>query len=414
MGKDICVEAVIFDLDGTLVATDRFWPDAARAGALRAWDELGLDAELPGPEVWMAMVGQPLSEAFDAAFPELEPARRRRLEALCVEEEHRLLAEGRAGLLPGVESCLAQLSDRGVRLGIASNCSAAYLDEMMRGLGLARWIEEGRCLNSPGIRDKADMVEDLLLTFETRHAVMVGDRRGDRDAAWANGIPHVHLARGYALASEDVQAEGRIEGMDALMGLLGERASRVRTLLDSLAVPTSGSTVLVTGCPFSGLEELAKDLASEWRLQGRSAALLPSAEWVDWDADLEGAPDPLAGMSALLDLDTIDQALAAPVPGGSCRVLALPLALHPALLRSVDRVIWLEASAEVRWRRAMGELGRFRGAPTLERLLGSLGALEAALRKSLPPSRLAHLVLDATDALRPARALAPPSGAPLS
>ena len=204
-------------LDGTLVATDRFWPDAARAGALRAFEELGLEQHPPEPEVWMAMVGQPLEEAFVAAFPDLTEAQRQVLLERCVEEEHRLLDEGRAGLLPGVTATLQALRADGVRIGVASNCSGAYLEQMMRGLGLAEWVEEPRCLDSPGIRDKGDMVEDLLLTFGTRHAVMVGDRSSDRDAAWANGIPHVHLARGYALASEEVEAEGCISGMDALV-----------------------------------------------------------------------------------------------------------------------------------------------------------------------------------------------------
>ncbi len=215
--KRFAVRAAIFDLDGTLVATDRFWPDAARAGALRAFAELELDMAPPGPEVWMEMVGQPLEDAFVAAFPDLAADSRAMLLARCVEEEHRLLDEGRAGLLPGVTEALAALREDGVRVGVASNCSGAYLDQMMRGLGLEQWVEEPRCLDSAGIRDKADMVEDLLLTFGTRHAVMVGDRTGDRDAAWANGLPHVHLARGYAARGEEVDAEGRIPGMDALV-----------------------------------------------------------------------------------------------------------------------------------------------------------------------------------------------------
>ena len=35
--------AALFDLDGTLIATDRFWIQAARVGARRAFQELGLE-----------------------------------------------------------------------------------------------------------------------------------------------------------------------------------------------------------------------------------------------------------------------------------------------------------------------------------------------------------------------------------
>ena len=55
------------------------------------------------------------------------------------------------------------------------------------------------------------MIEDLLLTFGTRSAVMVGDREGDRDAAHANGLPHIHLRNGFAPRGEEVVCEARID-----------------------------------------------------------------------------------------------------------------------------------------------------------------------------------------------------------
>ena len=57
-------DSIVFDLDGTLVATDRFWIPAARAGARRAFEELGLERELPSADQWMSMVGYPLEEGF--------------------------------------------------------------------------------------------------------------------------------------------------------------------------------------------------------------------------------------------------------------------------------------------------------------------------------------------------------------
>jgi len=247
-------DAVLFDLDGTLVATDRFWPDAARAGARRALDELGLHRALPSQDEWMDLVGKPLEEGFDALFADLDAPARGHVMARCVEAEHQLLDEGRAGYLPGVAEALGELRAAGVRTGIASNCSAEYLAAMMDGLGLAEWIEEGRCLDSPGIVDKAAMIEDLMLTFGTRRVVFVGDRAGDRDAAWANGVPHVHLARGYAAAGEQVEAEAVIEGMDALLPRLRARASWVATLAEA------GSVLGVTGGPAAGKTLLAEEL----------------------------------------------------------------------------------------------------------------------------------------------------------
>ena len=175
-------DAVVFDLDGTLVATDRFWVDAARVGARRAFAELGLERPLPTAAEWMSLVGLPLAQGFARIFPDLPPAARTRVMAACEEEEHRALRAGGAALLPGVAETLDALAHRAVRIGIASNCGRDYLASMMDDLGLARWASEARCLDSQGVRTKSDMVADILARFGTRAAVMVGDRLGDRDA----------------------------------------------------------------------------------------------------------------------------------------------------------------------------------------------------------------------------------------
>lgn len=251
-------DAVLFDLDGTLVATDRFWPDAARAATLRYFADEGIERAVPTTADWMDMVGKPLEDAFEETLPDLSPDRLRGLMAACVEEEHARLARGEARTLPGVDEALQALSGAGVRLGIASNCGPDYLDVMMDGLGLARWIDEGRCLRMPGIVNKADMVADLLEVFGTRSAVMVGDRPGDRDAAWANGVPHVHIPRGYGVRPEDVAAEAVLDGMDQLVPTLLGRERALRALLERAS---GAPSIAVVGMPRAGKSLLARDLA---------------------------------------------------------------------------------------------------------------------------------------------------------
>lgn len=253
-------DAVLFDLDGTLVATDSFWPDVARAATLRVFRERGISRPVPGAAEWMAMVGLPLEQAFEAAFGDLDAASRSALLTACGEAGHAQLDRHGATLLAGVEETLTELAARGVRLGIASNCAPEYLELMLTRAGLERWIEEGRCLASPGVRDKADMVEDLLHTFGTRSAVMVGDRAGDRDAAWANGLPHVHIPRGYCGGGDDgVEAEAVLAGMEELVPACMARAQTLRDLGERL---DGARRVVVTGLPFAGRSGLAEELAA--------------------------------------------------------------------------------------------------------------------------------------------------------
>jgi len=269
-------DAVVFDLDGTLVATDRFWVDAARVGARRAFEELGLERPMPSAEQWMGMVGLPLALGFARVFPELEAGQRARVMALCIEEEERALRAGQAVLLPGAREMLDELRERGLRLGIASNCGRGYLDSMLHDLGLARWIEEARCLDSPGVRNKAGMVRDLLATFGTRSAVMVGDRTGDRDAAWENGLPHVHYARGFAAADELVEAEARLEDLGTLPALLDRRLERIEALLAGLGMLAADGprTLAITGHSGSGKTLFARDAARLCAAHGREAAVV--------------------------------------------------------------------------------------------------------------------------------------------
>lgn len=407
-------EAVLFDLDGTLVATDRFWPDAARAGALKAFAAEGLQRELPSTEQWMSLVGLPLEQGFDALFADLDPVVRARVLQACVEEEHRLLAEGRAGLLPGVAETLAALAESGLAIGVASNCSQGYLDAMWQGTELRRWVRAARCLHSPGIRDKADMVEELLIEFGTRRALMVGDREGDRGSAWANGLPHVHLTRGYAQPGERVVAEAVLAGMDELLPRLERRSRWIDEALAALALGDRGM-LGVLGAPGSDHEWVAQDLARVLEAQGVPVQRTSSEASLRWTAagglehgqpsaahahlfsqDSEGVACRLLGAEETLG------ALAAGQPAG-WTIVHGPLLHQPEALQHLDRVLVVEVSPEVAQRRRQGCL---RALPRAERdqqaeRWGILDRLERDLQDRYPPAAIAHAVLDGNNALGP-------------
>ncbi|MEM6569549.1 MAG: HAD family hydrolase [Planctomycetota bacterium] len=331
-------EAVLFDLDGTLVATERFWPDAARAATLQFFAERGIDRAVPTTAEWMSMVGLPLHDAFDQTLSDLAPDVRRALMDACVEEEHAMLARGHAALLGGVRETLTELRSLGVRLGIASNCGPDYLDLMMQGLGLGAWIEEGRCLASPGVRNKADMVEELLHTFGTRSAVMVGDRRGDRDAAWLNAVPHVHIPRGYGGAVEDVAAEAVLDGMDQLLPALRVRDE---VLGEALARLTGASVVAVSGPPLAGKTSVARDLA---RLAGNAGV---RADVVDAGTrEDEREPDAIAAR--------VETALAGAAGDAEVVLLDGPLLLHERIAPRFDASVRVEATEDALVLRAQG------------------------------------------------------------
>lgn len=412
----ILFEGVVFDLDGTLVATDRFWVEAARAGARRAFAELGLARELPSGAEWMNLVGLPLADGFAQLFPDLEPGQRARVLACCVEEEERALRAGQAALLPGVEEALEALAGRGLTLGIASNCGRDYLKTMMVELGLQRWVGEARCLDTPGMRTKSAMVGDLLQSFGTRAAVMVGDRQGDRDAAWANGLPHVHSARGFAQAGEDLACEAVIEDMGALVPLLERRAQWISGALGSLGLLEAGGarSLGVTGHSGSGKTLFARDAARLLRAHGRGAVVVALEDFRKPEADLSATSfwpldRPLdhlqQGYEALELLERVIEPHAAGravehrlgervIRVGADEVLVLEglFLLHPLLRARLDRVLQLETEDNVCLRRVAGR-DAHEGAEALMRVRRHFLPVQRAFDERVEPARNADLVL---------------------
>lgn len=430
MADPIPFDALLFDLDGTLLATDRFWIPAARVGARRAFEELGLQREIPSGEQWMSLVGLPLAEGFDMLFADLDPGQRELIMKRCVEEEHFALESGSAALLPGVAETLAELKALGVPMGIASNCSQGYLDSAMQKVDLREFIDEGRCLDSPGIRNKADMIEDLLLTFGTRSAVMVGDRAGDRDAAHANGLPHVHLRNGFAPRGEEVRCEALIDDFLELLPRLRRRVDWMASIAQELALATAQAgpkSLGITGRSGSGKSLFGRDFVRHLRTDGRDAVLVSLDEFLRADrpamtgAEFDSGTSPLETPGRIWDLERLCGELLEPhgrgeavslefaTPGGEARrlevgpeqtlVLEGLYLLHPRLRSQLDRVLFLEVPEELCLRRVAARSLPLGETEELERTRSRYLPAQARFDELCEPGVLADLVIDASNPL---------------
>jgi len=412
-------DAVLFDLDGTLLATDRFWIPAARVGARRAFEELGLEREIPSGEQWMSLVGLPLAEGFDMLFADLEPAQRELVMARCVEEEHFALEAGAAALLPGVQETLEELRRLGVRTGIASNCGQGYLDSAMTKLPLGELVEEGRCLDSPGVRTKADMIGDLLLTFGTRSAVMVGDRAGDRDAAWSNGLPHVHLSNGFAPRGEEVRCEAVIEDFLELLPRLRGRERWLDGLLEALDFGAAGGgppSVGVTGRSGAGKSLLGRDLVRRLEERGRTATLVALDDYLRPDRPAVSGEEhpvdsPLEIPARVWDLDRLCAEVLEPHRAGRASadvaaeatlVLEGLYLLHPRLRSLLGRVLYLDVPEELCLRRVAARCLPLGEREELERTRSRYLPAQARFEAACPPATHADRVEEAANPLGPA------------
>jgi phosphoglycolate phosphatase-like HAD superfamily hydrolase len=212
-------ELVVFDIDGTLHDTFRWWSPIIRSGLKRFADQHGLEIPMPTDEQAEAVVGMRDAGVWSPFLPEPHKQRWQELRAMVVPMEVEEISRGVDYLFPGVRTLLPHLRKIGVKVALASNCRSTYMGGMMKGQGLAEISDWQLCLDSPGVESKKDMLRIAASHAAARRTVMVGDREPDHEAAEALGWPFVWRANTRcALHHADAVWSGE---PDHLLGLLG-------------------------------------------------------------------------------------------------------------------------------------------------------------------------------------------------
>lgn len=179
-------KAVIFDLDGTLLQT-HFHSCHAAHQTLRA---LGL------PDVSDELVMRHIGEPADVFLCAIAPGYRdlTAFERLFDANEQAALKQV-GTLFEGVPELLQQLSESGYRLAICSNGSRDYVETALTTTIIRPFFSRLACAGEHP--DKAAAVAAIIKEWNCEHAVVVGDRVHDLEAAKENGIPFIAAAYGY-------------------------------------------------------------------------------------------------------------------------------------------------------------------------------------------------------------------------
>jgi len=194
------VDAIIFDLDGTL--TDS--ASGIRKSFLATFQELGLKV----PHTEEIEIGPPIAETLHRI---LGSQKHRYDEALAIYRKfYSEIGISDAALYPGVADLLAKLFDRRIKLSIATAKLSAFASTILNTQGIAS-IFEGRIYGSgPNgeFSDKKELLRFIMNTQKFRHekTLMVGDRKHDIIAAKSNELSSVGVTWGYASSSELTEA----------------------------------------------------------------------------------------------------------------------------------------------------------------------------------------------------------------
>lgn len=216
-------DAVLFDLDGTLIDTA---PDFI---AVLNRQRLAHGREPLPPARIRAVVSQGARAVVALGFGDRVDVDSEEFEALrqeFLQSYLRHLAD-ESRLFPGMDTVLEALERRGVPWGIVTNKHSMFTTPLLRALGL-----EHRC----GVAVCPDMVnhgkphpEPLLkashaLGVPPSRCLYVGDHRRDIEAGRNAGMTTIAAAYGYVLEGESAQdwaADHTVASVDELARLLG-------------------------------------------------------------------------------------------------------------------------------------------------------------------------------------------------
>ena len=166
-------DLIVFDWDGTLL-------DSA-AAIVHAIQSACADLGLPVPEDARArhVIGLGLSDAMRHAVPDLEPEDYGRM--VDRYRAHYLARDHELQLFAGVEELLAELSDSGYLLAVATGKSRAGLDRALKASGLGPRFVASRCADECHSKPHPQMLHELMdeLGMEPDRTVMIGDTTHD-------------------------------------------------------------------------------------------------------------------------------------------------------------------------------------------------------------------------------------------
>lgn len=195
-------KTVLFDLDGTIVDSSPGIINSIKYALTR------MEREIPDKKTLRKFLGPPLEYSFtqfcgfsDADAKTATELYRSRYKDFCVVETE---------LYPGVREMLAELTDSGVVIALATTKPERFANQILTGLGIERFFTAvcgGELSRSD--RKETTIRESMRLCGVSNpdFAVMAGDRFYDIDGAKSVGIDSIGVLYGYGSREELETAE---------------------------------------------------------------------------------------------------------------------------------------------------------------------------------------------------------------
>ncbi|MGG0730487.1 HAD family hydrolase [Bacillus paramycoides] len=215
------LQALIFDMDGTLFQTDKILELSLddtfnHLRSLQVWD-----AETP-IDKYREIMGVPLPKVWEALLPHHTNEVRKQTDAYFLERLIENIKSGKGALYPNVKEVFSFIKENNCSIYIASNGLTEYLKAIVSYYDLDQWVTETFSIEQIQSLNKGDLVKNILKKYDIKEAAVVGDRLSDINAAKDNGLIAIGCNFDFAQEDELAHADLVIDDLMELKGILPE------------------------------------------------------------------------------------------------------------------------------------------------------------------------------------------------
>ena len=223
------IRAILWDIDGTLFSAESLLGATYRQAFIDFQKNTKQEIKVPSVSEILAEIGKPVKEIFHNLAPFLIQEEQERLSLSALAKLVESIHFGGGHYYENMPQVLKTLYKRGYLFFSASNGRYPYIESILRISKTIHYFQPIETINNQNLKNKSKLVAHILKKYqlEPREAVLIGDRKSDRDAAWENRIAFIACSYGHGQESEWKDAVLRIHSLgDLEKHLLGTPAYR--------------------------------------------------------------------------------------------------------------------------------------------------------------------------------------------
>lgn len=213
-------EAVLFDMDGTLIDSQQNAIRSVQKGLESLDEELSESVPVPSKERITSLIGVPSDQYFREILPDHLRKYREQVEDRIGQFEREGIKEGRVPFYAGMQRILEALTHSSVSTGLVTNAGRAYFETHRENLNLDRYFDLLYCVDDSPRKEKQELVQRFLEKKDHPETVMVGDRKYDLEAARRHDVPFIAVKWGYGDSQELDTVDWTVDEPEELADLL--------------------------------------------------------------------------------------------------------------------------------------------------------------------------------------------------